>query len=195
MAFSYFLPGAAISLTQGVFDNPCAEPLRVLGEVTGYGTLANGIKGVEVVLAGQPRPDQSVLWTALPGRDMLFRCDGTKPTWKDLARGTIPPSVDVKLACGQTVSIALALESPRKLKFSGGTKADDWATALPKLANRIYELKEGDPLPIELMGELMVAALQPCYRLTPEILDAMDVLTTEDFYTIYFASLGQSPKV
>ena len=195
MAFSYFLPGAAISLTQGVFDNPCADPLRVLGDVTGYGTLANGTKGVEVVLAGQPRPDQSVPWTSLPGRDMLFRCDGTKPTWKDLARGTIPPAVDVRLACGQTVSIALALESPRKMTFSGGAKATEWATDLPKIANRIYSIKPDESLPTELMGALMVAALQPCYRLTPEILDAMDVMTDEDFYTIYFTTVGQSPKV
>ncbi len=194
MAFSYFLPGAAVALTQGVFDNPCAAPLRVLGDVTGYGTLANGIKGVEVVLAGQPRPERDVPWGAIPGKDMLFRCDGVKPTWKDLARGTIPPSTTVRLACGQTVSIALALESPRKMKFSGGAKAEDWASELPKIARRVYDLKEGDPLPTELMGELMLAALQPCYRLTPEILDAMDVLTTEDFYTIYFACLGQDPK-
>lgn len=194
MAFSYFLPGAAVSLTQGVFDNPCAAPLRVLGDVTGYGTLANGIKGVEVVLAGQPRPDQSVPWTAIPGKDMLFRCDGTKPTWKDLARGSIPPSTEVRLKCGQTVSIALALESPRKMKFSGGTRIDEWATELPKIVDFIYKLKEGDPLTAEVMGALMIAALQPCYRLTPEILDAMDVLTTEDFYTIYFATVGQDPK-
>jgi hypothetical protein len=194
MAFSYFLPGAAVSLTQGVFDNPCAAPLRTLGDVTGYGTLANSERGVEVTLAGAPRPEQSLPWTAIPGQTMLFRCDSVKPTWKDVARASIPPAVDVRLKCGHTVSVALALESPRKMRFSGGPKADAWASELPELANKIYSLKDGDGLSIELMGAFMLAALQPCYRITAEILDAMDILTTDDFYTIYFASLGQDPK-
>jgi hypothetical protein len=194
MAFSYFLPGAVVSLTQGVFANPCAEPLLPLGDVTGYSSSANGKPGVEVVLAGAQRPARETPWMAVTGKDMLFRCDGVKPTWKDLARANVPPCAEVKLACGQTVSVALALESPRKMRFSGGSRAEDWASELPRLARKVAELTDQDPLHTELMGALMLAALQPCYRLTPEILDAMDILTTEDFFTIYFGCMGQTPK-
>jgi hypothetical protein len=190
-AYAYFIPGASTGLTADPLAAGPAQRLRKSGPWAEREGNANGKSGVIVTHPNcGPIPD-TVPWTECED-GLLFRC-AVPPDLAHVGRESAPDNVDVKLICGKTVSIALALEAPRQFMMSkrmlGGPVGD-----FSKIVEEVSLVKEGEQYPTDLVIRFITAALAECYRITPEILDAMGIISDKDILPLWEAAMALGPK-
>jgi hypothetical protein len=116
----------------------------------------------------------------------------------DYARPDVHGGVDLRLACGLTVSIPVALVQHRQLLI-GGRKpvAGDPVTEYGRLAARLYASASGsDGLQMDdpTLGRLLILALAQHYRVTAHMIDHLGVLSVDDVDPILGAVWCGDPK-
>lgn len=113
----------------------------------------------------------------------------------DLAKADVPENINVSLNSGVTLSIPLAMNAPRNWSF----RKKQWARTCTKFGELAYDLIEKaqhnpEKITDEELGELILRAIQECYRVTEDVLDDMNWVSSLDFMNIATAIGGVDPK-
>jgi hypothetical protein len=116
----------------------------------------------------------------------------------DYAREDVHGGVDVRLACGITVSIPVALTQHRQIRLSGPRPTiGDPVTEYGRLAvkthresEEIHGIQQGHPD----VGRLLVLAISQHYAVTAHMIDALQVLSVDDILPIMGAVWHGDPK-
>ncbi len=130
---------------------------------------------------------------------LRYRRPPVMPTQASLARSSCPRGIDVLMSTGVQLTIPLALAAPRKLSFARQTTdepATEFGRIAHKLGERLRALPENGGIPNTDPEVLhtVTQALMTAYRVTPELLDDLEWITSADLEPIVCAIMGSDPK-
>lgn len=160
--------------------------------------LAGDLKGILYWLNGSP--EQRGMSCTMP-RDMLTECpcgywfsDGVIPRIGDLAKERVPDSITLTLACGESVSIPMATFAHYKIDFTNtalGELKSDYARAALAIDDKMQS--DEDMTAADFIN-LAYHAIAEAYHVTPELMTAMELISTADLVPLYHAVWGIDPK-
>lgn len=120
------------------------------------------------------------------------------PSLYDYARPDVHGGADVRLACGLTVSIPVALVQHRQLLLGGNRPTTgDPVTEYGRLAAQLHARSLADggvPMDDPALGRLLVLALAQHYAVTAQMIDFLAVLSVDDVDPILGAVWCGDPK-
>lgn len=193
---AYFAPGAKADVAR---EMPAFRRLLPAGPwqtqtwahpSLGWGALAWWVG------CTQPEPTPEA-WREIPD-GLWYAPPALLPTQAELARPNCPGGIDVPLICGRVVTMPLATLAPRKLRLTTGTAgepADEYGRLAYAVRDRLAAAgKAGLPVLDPDLLRLLTAGLQLAYRVTPELLDDLEWLSTGDIDPLLCAALGHDPK-
>ena len=118
-------------------------------------------------------------------------------TQADIAKRAPYPSIDVVTHKGFNLSIPLAVAGPRMVSFTGcelGGFADEFPEAAARLDARIESMEDEDGSDFDTdLINLVSLAMQQTYSVTPELLNDLGWITSNDLIPIYRAIVGADP--
>ncbi len=201
---AYFIPGAA---SQPARDIPQAARLLDAGpwSATEFNHHEAGA-GVLVTWKDQPLSTEEARKPANWRKcaDGLWYCRGpVLPNQELLAKRSCPAGIDVMLASGIMLTVPLATAAPRAISFCDGTLGQP-VTEFGRCADTVFDRMtntkdatgkiKGLPLLDTGVLRLVTLAIMAAYRVTPELLDDLQWITSSDIDSILCAIMGTDPK-
>lgn len=195
---AYFAPG--VSCAQRPAKNiPEFARVASAGPWSCCDSSQCGANGCLIFLAGTEQP--------VPGHgkpdDWLTCSDGLRyltgqalPSQTSLVREHNVKGIDYTTSQGITLTIPVALASPRMISFSS-KKALGFSTDFATMAFKIYDRltdENGLNLLDHQVLKLIADAIAHVYRVTPEILDELGWISSADIDPILCCVFGSDPK-